>query len=111
MDAIDKINVFLAQKGMTGADLERQIGVSNSVYSQWNTKSTKPSKKSLLKVADVLGVDVSELLPDKQEKATAEVGSGIDEKYVKYLNFILDASERDLAIIDAMIEAKKKEGK
>lgn len=88
MDAIDKINVFLAQKGMSGADLERAIGVSNSVYSQWNTKLTKPSKKSLLKVAEALDVDVSEIMPDKieqKEKPTTENGSELSKERIQML--------------------------
>lgn len=68
MDAIDKINLVLMQKGMSGAELSRLIGVSNSVYSQWNTKTTKPSNKNLAKIAEALGVDVANLLPDKEEK-------------------------------------------
>lgn len=64
MDAIDKINIYLAQIGKTGADMSRAIGLSNSVYSQWNTKKTKPSKKTLAKVAEFLGVSVEEILPD-----------------------------------------------
>ena len=70
MDAIDKINQLLFHKGMSGAELSRLIGVSNSVYSQWNTRTTKPSKQSLLKVASALGVPAEELLPDKKETPT-----------------------------------------
>ncbi len=80
MDAIDKINIALARKGMSGAELERLIGVSNSVYSQWNTKQTKPSKKSLAKVAAALGIDVAEIIADeplrkKKEKPAPESGN------------------------------------
>lgn len=64
MDSIDKINAFLAIRGWSGADLERAIGASHSVYSQWNTRQTKPSNRSLAKVAAALGVGVSEILPD-----------------------------------------------
>lgn len=67
MDAIDKINRLLVLKGMSGAELEKKIGVSNSVYSQWNTKATKPSNKSLLKVAAALDVDVNDITADKNE--------------------------------------------
>lgn len=96
MDAIDKINVFLAQKGMSGADLERAIGVSNSVYSQWNTKLTKPSKKSLLKVAEALDVDVSEIMPDKieqKEKPTPVVGSELSKERIQMLLDKMSAAE------------------
>ena len=71
MDAIDKINIILAQKGLTGADLSRAIGVSSGVYSQWSARITKPSNKSLFKIAEVLGVDVAEILSDgENDKAS-----------------------------------------
>lgn len=60
--SIDKINALLLKNGISGAELERSIGLSNSVYSQWNTGATKPSKKSLKKIADYFGIDVTELL-------------------------------------------------
>lgn len=104
MDAIDKINSILDRIGMTGAELERKINVSNSVYSQWNTKTTKPSKKSLLKVAEVLGVDISEILPDKSEqKENPTAGSGeVPSKLGNTKYFKLNDENR--ALIDSMIE-------
>lgn len=62
MDTIDKINALLAHQGKTGADMSRDLGFSNSIYSQWNTKKTKPSKRNLPKIAEYLGVTVSELI-------------------------------------------------
>ena len=67
LNSIDKINIILAKLGKTGADLEREIGVSASVYSQWNTGRTAPSKRSLVKVAAALNVNVEDLLPDQEE--------------------------------------------
>lgn len=68
MDSIDKINIYLAQIGQTGADLSRALGLSNSIYSQWNTKKTKPSKKTLAKISAYLGVPVESLLPGTTSK-------------------------------------------
>lgn len=67
MDSIDKINILLSKHGMSGAELSRAIGVSNSVYSQWNTKTTKPSKRSLSKIASVFGVDILDVMADSEE--------------------------------------------
>lgn len=110
MDSIDKINAILYAKGMSGADLERAIGVSNSVYSQWNKKITKPSKKSLKKVADVLGVDVSELRADsdEKEKPTTQKGgelSPIRQEVWNLLNSMSDEKlEKALVILRAAAE-------
>lgn len=94
MDSIDKINLHLTRLGMSGADLEREIGVSNSVYSQWNTKSTKPSKKNLIKVAKLFGVDVAELMPDVGQKENpAAVSSEAKDSVTKKIYDIVDSAD------------------
>lgn len=110
MDSIDKINALLFKLGMTGADLERLIGVSNSVYSQWNTKTTKPSKKSLAKVAVALNVDISEIMPDpkKKEKPTTQQGgelSPLRQEAWELLNSLSDEKlEKALVILRTVRE-------
>lgn len=64
MDAIDKINFYLSKKGKNGADLSRALGLSNSIYSQWNTRKTKPSNARLPAIAEYLGVSVEDIMPD-----------------------------------------------
>lgn len=77
MDAIDRINAILKERGMSGADLSRKIGVSTAVYSQWNRKKTKPSNKNIARVAEALGVSVSDLTGEGQKEKPAPVsGSG-----------------------------------
>lgn len=101
MDSIDKINLHLTRLGMSGADLEREIGVSNSVYSQWNTKSTKPSKKNLIKVAKLFGVDVAELMPDVGQKENpATESSEVSERDIRLLNWFRSLpAEKQKAIL------------
>ena len=89
MDVIDKINLLIAENGITGAELCRAIGVSRAVYSQWNTKATKPSNKTLKKIADYFGVSVIDLLSDNKlpesqgSKASFTSPSATDE-YVSF---------------------------
>lgn len=64
MDTIDKINYYLTKNKKTGADLCEFLGVSSGVYSQWNTRRTKPRKSKLPSIAEYLGVSVADLLPD-----------------------------------------------
>lgn len=107
MDAIDKINYILAEKGLTGADLERMIGVSNSVYSQWNTKTTKPSKRSLLKVADALGVSVAYLLgnDEQNEEPTLQMESELTKDHIRAIEKIKNMPPEELARKMAALEA------
>lgn len=89
MDTIDKINKLLAENGMTGAELSRQIGVSTGVYSQWNTRKTKPSSRKLKQIAEVFGVNPFELLPDKEtgEDAVQTAPTPVSEDDIKYALF------------------------
>lgn len=66
MDTIDKINYYLIKNKKTGADLCEFLGVSSGVYSQWNTRRTKPRKSKLPAIAEYLGVSVADLLPDEE---------------------------------------------
>lgn len=66
MDTIDKINYYLTKNKKTGADLCEFLGVSSGVYSQWNTRRTKPRKSKLPSIAEYLGVSVADLLPDEE---------------------------------------------
>lgn len=112
MDSIDKINLHLTRLGMSGADLEREIGVSNSVYSQWNTKSTKPSKKNLIKVAKLFGVDVAELMPDVGQKENpAAVSSEVLDDDTIELRSIWDTGDKEerdaLLAMARMLKARR----
>lgn len=76
MDTIDKINYYLVKQGKTGADLSRALGLSNSIYSQWNKKKTNPKRSKLSVIAEYLGVSVEDILPDDEEvlpKAKKEI--------------------------------------
>lgn len=75
MDTIDKINYYLVKQGKTGADLSRALGLSNSVYSQWNTGKTKPKKSKLMAIAEYLGVSVEDIMPDDVAAPVAPQGA------------------------------------
>lgn len=82
MCTIDRINACLSSIGKSGAEMSRDLGLSNSIYSQWNTGKTRPSNKTLLKVANYLGVTVDYLLTgDNGESATK-----IEKKKAHHVN-------------------------
>lgn len=103
MDAIDKINVILKERGMTGADLSREIGVSTAVYSQWNKKKTRPSNKNLLKVAEALGVPISELTEKEQKESPPQIGELTDDE-LRLLMAYRAASEKRRANFLGLLE-------
>ena len=102
MDTIDKINYYLTKNKKTGADLCEFLGVSSGVYSQWNTRRTKPRKSKLPSIAEYLGVSVADLLPDDDPSAgikkdpipkDGEVSSAAQEIF----DFLDSASGEELA--------------
>lgn len=114
MAIIDKINLGLSNIGKTGADLEKAIGVSHSVYSQWNTGKTKPSKRRLPEIADYLGVTVEWLVDQEKIPATkADDGVGLerDEAIRLYQNAPQWLRDQILGLLKAEVSSREDSGK
>lgn len=62
MEDINRIKVVLVEKKRTARWLSQQMGVNPSTVSKWCTNSSQPDVASLLKIADLLEVDIKELL-------------------------------------------------
>lgn len=62
MADFNQIKVVLVKKKRTGKWLAEQIGKSNCTVSKWCSNTTQPDIPTLAKIADVLEVDIRELL-------------------------------------------------
>jgi DNA-binding Xre family transcriptional regulator len=62
MEDINQIKVVLVEKKRTSKWLSEQMGVAPSTVSKWCTNSSQPDLGNLLKIADLLEVDIKELL-------------------------------------------------
>lgn len=62
MEDINRIKVVLVEKKRTNKWLAEQLGVNPTTVSKWCTNSSQPDLGNLLKIADLLGVDIKELL-------------------------------------------------
>ena len=62
MEDINRIKLVLVEKKRTARWLSQQMGVNPSTVSKWCTNSSQPDVASLLKIADLLEVDIKELL-------------------------------------------------
>lgn len=62
MEDINRIKLVLVEKKKTSKWLSEQIGVTPSTVSKWCTNSSQPDLNSLLKIADLLEVDLRELI-------------------------------------------------
>ncbi len=102
MDTIDKINYYLTKNKKTGADLCEFLGVSSGVYSQWNTRRTKPRKSKLPAIAEYLCVSVADLLPDEEpsagiKKAPTREGEVVSPVVQEIFDFLDSASMEEIA--------------
>ena len=59
MEDINRIKLVLVEKKRTSKWLSEQMGVNPSTVSKW---CTQPDIASLLKIADLLEVDIKELI-------------------------------------------------
>lgn len=111
MKAIEKINALLLQQGKTGAEMSRDLGLSNSAYSLWNTGSTNPSKKNLKRIADYFGVNVTDVVddlePGKEKPATISDGQEKNEEElldIELMHRLTMLSPDELSRVDAFVQ-------
>ena len=62
MEDINRVKLVLVEKKRTSKWLSEQLGVAPSTVSKWCTNSSQPDVASLLKIADLLEVDIKELI-------------------------------------------------
>ena len=62
MNDLKRIKMVLFEKKRTSKWLSEQLGVNPSTVSKWCTNSSQPDLASLLKISDLLEVDIKELI-------------------------------------------------
>ena len=62
MEDLNRIKLVLVEKKRTNKWLSEQMGVTPSTVSKWCTNTSQPDLNSLLKIADLLEVDIKELI-------------------------------------------------
>ena len=62
MEDINRIKVVLVEKKRTNKWLAEQLGVNPSTVSKWCTNSSQPDLPHLLMIADLLEVNIRELI-------------------------------------------------
>ena len=62
MEDVNRIKLVLVEKKRTSKWLSEQMGVNPSTVSKWCTNTSQPDITSLLKIADLLEVDIKELI-------------------------------------------------
>ena len=62
---INRIKVVLAEKKRTNKWLAEQLGKDPATVSKWCTNSCQPTLETLMKIANLLEVEIAELIRTK----------------------------------------------
>lgn len=62
MTDINRIKVVLTEQKRTSLWLSKQLGVNRTTVSKWCTNSNQPDLHTLVRIAQLLNVDISSLL-------------------------------------------------
>ena len=62
MKAINRIKAVLAEKQVSGKWQAKEIGRTENTVSRWCSNKVQPSLENLVRVADVLEVDIRDLV-------------------------------------------------
>ena len=74
---LNRIKVVLAEKNLQNKWLAEQIGRDQATVSKWVTNSAQPNLETLIKIAQVLKVEIGELV------RTDEVVEGLQRVFVE----------------------------
>lgn len=70
MDSYNRIKVVLVEHSKTGKWLAGQLGKSSCTVSKWCSNSIQPDLKTLNTIANLLNVDVKDLLVSNLKSST-----------------------------------------
>lgn len=74
MKKLNRIKVVLVEQGRSGTWLAKQVGRDRSTVSRWCTNDIQPPLEVLYQIADILDVNVCELLvPKERGHASKEI--------------------------------------
>ena len=91
------------EKGMTQADLARELGITDKAVSKWERDLSCPDISSIPKLAEVLGVTVDELMQSKAAPKEEKTDAG------KIIDMVLKAVPLAMGIALFMVSILKKD--
>lgn len=65
--AINKIKVVLVEKNLSSKWLAEKLGKNEATISRWCTNDVQPTLKTLASIAELLGVQITDLLNNEQK--------------------------------------------
>lgn len=69
MENLNRLKAVLADSGKTNKWLAEKLGKDPVTISKWCTNTTQPDLQTLAKIADLLKIDIRELLTNRNNKS------------------------------------------
>ena len=66
----DRIFELIRAKGITQKEFSKRTGIPQSTISDWKKKGVNPTSEKLLRISEVLGISVYDLLSEHQKERT-----------------------------------------
>ena len=66
---INRLKIVLTEQSKTSKWLAKELGKSASTVSRWCTNASQPDLETLFRIAELLDVDVRELLHVEKDKS------------------------------------------
>lgn len=65
--AINRIKVVLVEKNLSSKWLAEQLGKNEATISRWCTNDVQPTLNTLVSIADLLNVQITDLINNEQK--------------------------------------------
>jgi transcriptional regulator with XRE-family HTH domain/KaiC/GvpD/RAD55 family RecA-like ATPase len=102
-----RLKEFRRRRGLSQTELARLVGVTASTISQVESNLIYPSLPALLKMAEVLAVDLTSFFEDRQESAGRLIFTAADHVKVKFPNMPEEAVQAQrLYPVDVEVKAE-----
>lgn len=97
----ENLKRFRESKGLTKEELANRIGVSGAMVGYWETKKNEPRMGKVQLIAEVLNVDVDELLFSQPPVDNVSDLSEIKQRGIKA---IMEIEDEELELLVALLE-------
>ena len=81
MKQLNRIKIVLVEKNKTAKWLSEQVGRNVTSVSRWCTNASQPDLETLFRIAELLDVDVRELLHVEKDKSKEVYQDGYSGKH------------------------------
>lgn len=91
---LTRIEIRMAELGMSKEEFYEKSGISSASFSQWNTGVHKPTKKKLGQAAAVLNVSLEYLLTGEQkEKPVISEDDRLNAEFIELFSKLTEAEK------------------